>query len=152
MPGCFIKCWAVTSIQWETLEQWCQGDVHWQLHKLSNVLIFVSAASFSYQRERKGYPFYKQKIVRGWNKFSMYVCNCSIIYPPKSLQMTLFLFAGIIVHLLFRTQKLILPLYTKCDLENLGIMKPHIYIIKWQTAIYFKLIRSLFFLTPQSCK
>lgn len=66
--------------------------------------------------------------------------------------MTLFFFAGIIVHLLFKTQKLVLPLCIKCDLENLGIMQPHIYIIKWQTAIYFKLMDSLFFLTQQSCK
>lgn len=35
------------------LNKWCQVDVHWQQHKLSDFLIFVSAASFSYQRERK---------------------------------------------------------------------------------------------------
>lgn len=27
----------------------------------------------------KAYPFYKQKMVRGWNKISMYLGNCSII-------------------------------------------------------------------------
>lgn len=47
------------------LNKWCQVDVHWQWHELSNFLISVSAASFAYQREREAQPFYKQKMVRG---------------------------------------------------------------------------------------
>ena len=72
--------------------------------------------------------------------------------PPQNHCKWLFFFVGIIVHLLFKTQKLVLPLCIKCDLESLEIMQPHIHIIKWQTAIYFKLMGSLFFLTQQSCK
>lgn len=133
------------------LNKRCQVDVYWQLHRLPNFLIFVFAASSSYQgRERSSY-FTNRKWSEGETKLA---CMPVIAQssPPKNYCKWLFFFAGIIVHLLFKTQKLLLPLCIKCDLEILGIMQPHIYIIKWQIAIYFKPMESLFFLTQQSCE
>lgn len=118
------------------LEQWCQFDGQWQLHKLSNCLIFVSAASFWDQRGKKPIHF----ISRRWSEGETKLACTSVIAQSSLPQITandsLFLCRNNCTPA-FQNTKAGLPLCIKWDL---GIMQPHIYIIKWQTAIYLKLM------------
>lgn len=71
--------------------KWCQVDVHWQQHKLSNFFIFVSAASFPYQRERPIH-FTNGRWSEGKTKLACTSVIAQSSPSPKSLQMTLFFF------------------------------------------------------------